>query len=103
MIRAFSLALLAAAAALPAAAQEPAGPDPERGLDLAGRWCSECHLIGPEGPGGDVGPSFVLVAEMRSEEALRAWLSDPHPPMPKLELSAREVEDIAAYIKSLAP
>ncbi len=104
MIRAASISLLfAAMLAGQAAAQDPRDPDPARGLEMVERWCVKCHLIGPDGPGGDVGPSFQSVAETRSEEALRAWISDPHPPMPKLDISANAVDDITAYIGSLAP
>jgi len=104
MMRAAVLAVCAAAIFMgPALAQDPREPSPERGREMVERWCAECHLIGPDGPGGDVGPSFQAVAETRSEEALRAWISDPHPPMPKFDISASAVDDIAAYIKSLAP
>ena len=104
MTRTAIVAILAATLAGGAAfAQDPTGPDPERGRAMAERWCVKCHLIGPDGPGGDVGPTFQAVAASRSEEALRAWISDPHPPMPKLDISARAVDDIAAYIASLAP
>jgi cytochrome c len=104
MIRAAVLASVAAALLTgPALAQDPREPSPERGREMVERWCVDCHLIGPDGPGGDAGPSFQAVAETRSEEALRAWISDPHPPMPKLDISANAVDDIAAYISSLAP
>jgi len=99
VLAAFATAFIAA----PALAQDPREPSPERGREMVERWCVECHLIGPDGPGGDVGPSFQNVAETRSEEALRAWISDPHPPMPKLDISANAVDDITAYIRSLAP
>lgn len=104
MIRTASFAILALALSAGAAiAQDPTSPDPQRGREMVERWCVKCHLIGPAGPGGDVGPTFQSVAETRSEEALRAWISDPHPPMPKIDISARAVDDIAAYIASLAP
>jgi cytochrome c len=104
VIRAAVLAAFAAALVTgPAMAQDPREPSPERGREMVERWCVDCHLIGPERPGGDVGPSFQSVADSRSEEALRAWISDPHPPMPKLDISANAVDDITAYIKSLAP
>ncbi len=32
---------------------------------------------------------------------LRAWLADPHPPMPKFDLTRAETDAIIAYIKSL--
>ena len=93
------IALAAALAAAPALAQEP---DLERGKMLAERWCSECHLIGPMGPGGDAAPAFQRLAETRSDEALRAGIADPPPPMPKLDISAMAADDITAYIRSLA-
>ncbi len=32
---------------------------------------------------------------------LRAWLADPHPPMPKFDLTRAETDAIIAYIGSL--
>lgn len=98
--RALRLALaagLALAPALPGAQQ----PDTARGHELAIRWCADCHLVGPDGPGGDVAPAFVTLARARSDEALRGWIAEPHPPMPALDLSAMAVDEIAAYIRTL--
>ena len=36
-----------------------------------------------------------------SPGALRAWLTDTHPPMPNLNLSNQQMDDIAAYLDSL--
>lgn len=76
-----------------------------RGAALAERWCTGCHVIGPDVPGGDVGPSFVAVADRIGQSAgeIEAWLADPHPPMPDMGLGATEYRDLAAYIFSLAP
>ena len=90
--------LVALAAGAPAMAQEP---DIGRGRELAVRWCSDCHLVGPDVPGGDAGPAFATLARQRSDEGLRAWIAEPHPPMPQIDISARAVDEIAAYIRSL--
>mgnify|MGYP001829248511 CR=1 FL=1 len=73
------------------------------GRAIAGRWCVECHLIAPDGPGSDIGPTFESVANdpQRTDGRLRGWLADPHPPMPNLDLTRREIEDVIAYLQSL--
>lgn len=79
--------------------------DAERGRALAERWCQSCHVVGPDATGGDAGPAFAAVAgpDGLSEGALRAWLFAPHEPMPDLDLGPAEIEDIVAYIDTLAP
>jgi mono/diheme cytochrome c family protein len=78
--------------------------NPERGQQLAGRWCASCHLVGPEQREAlaDV-PSFASVArrEDLSEALLAAFLATPHPPMPNMSLSRQEIADVLAYIRSL--
>ncbi len=77
-----------------------------RGNMLAERWCTTCHVIDVEGEGGDVGPAFASIAarEGSSEEAIRDWLSVPHPNMPEfLNLNDNDFGDLAAYIMSLKP
>lgn len=88
---------------LSTAAQAQSRGSPDNGLKLARQWCTTCHVVEPAGRGGDAGPPFVQVANRpdRTAQTLRAWLNDPHPPMPNLGLSGREVDDIAAYIESL--
>jgi mono/diheme cytochrome c family protein len=34
---------------------------------------------------------------------VRAWLADPHPPMPNFNLSRQQIDDIVAYLDSLTP
>ncbi|MBK0398845.1 cytochrome c [Limibaculum sp. M0105] len=92
------LAALVVLAPIAGSAQEP---DLERGRELAVRWCSDCHVVSPDGPGGDAGPAFESLARGRSDEGLRAWVAEPHPPMPELDISARAVDEISAYIRSL--
>ncbi|HUF56609.1 MAG TPA: cytochrome c [Thermohalobaculum sp.] len=79
----------------------PAAADAERGAELARRWCTPCHVVAADEPGGDAGPSFMAMRAGRSEPGLRAWLFQPHPPMPDLALTAAEIDAILAYIRAL--
>lgn len=72
----------------------------EQGRTLALHWCTGCHLVEADQPGGDAGPPFASLATTRSESALRAWLFEPHPPMPDLQLTAAEIDAILAYLRS---
>lgn len=74
-----------------------------RGLALAERWCRECHVIAPGLPGGDAGPPFATIGVSDPDDAAaaRAWLFDPHDPMPDLDLAPAQIADIIAHIRSL--
>ncbi|MGI9510583.1 MAG: c-type cytochrome [Geminicoccaceae bacterium] len=79
--------------------------DVQQGEALAQQWCSNCHIVAPEqAAGGDAAPAFTTIAETAADRTndLRAWLADPHPPMPNLDLTRNEIEDLLAYIESLA-
>lgn len=93
---------LAMLAATPALAAEPQ-PDAELGRAIAERWCQSCHDISGTTT-SDYAPGFRSVAEdpTKSDARLRGWLKDPHPPMPNLSLTNREIADLVAYIRSLA-
>ena len=82
-----------------------AAGDAASGLTLAQTWCTSCHIVAPGGTGRDNAPSFMAIAAKPnlSEPALRAWLSDPHPPMPNLNLSRQQIDDVVAYLASLKP
>ena len=78
--------------------------DMERGETLAREWCSSCHLTSPDqASAGDAAPTFEAIAETAETRSsdLRAWLADPHPPMPNFDLTRREIDDLLAYIESL--
>ena len=38
---------------------------------------------------------------MKSKLSIAAWLTDPHPPMPKLSLSKDEIDNLVAYIETM--
>jgi mono/diheme cytochrome c family protein len=79
--------------------------DADAGRRLARQWCVECHVVEPtQESASDAAPPFESIAldPSKTPEGLRTWLADPHPPMPNLQLSTGEIEDILAYIQSLA-
>jgi mono/diheme cytochrome c family protein len=63
--------------------------------------CAACH--GASGQGG-FGPSLRGESARKDTAAAMAWIKNPKPPMPKLypdPLSAKDVEDVTAYVESL--
>jgi mono/diheme cytochrome c family protein len=98
------LVATAAVVAAVAACTTPAETGgPEEGKYLARNWCSTCHTVDVEGTGAKVAPSFITIANdpLRTDTYLRGWLSDPHPPMPQLNLTKTEIDDIVAYLETL--
>jgi hypothetical protein len=45
--------------------------------------------------------SQVLSEENLTADQLWGWLAEPHPPMPGLDLSRSEIDDIIAYLESI--
>jgi mono/diheme cytochrome c family protein len=95
----------AGAMVAPAAARAQHEGDPAAGRRLAEAWCSGCHVIGPgaSGPASDVVPTFPAIAGMPSTTgmSLRAFLLTPHPPMPDIQMSRGQIDDVVTYILSL--
>lgn len=80
-------------------------PDIENGAKLARTLCTTCHLIGEatEHPVPADVPSFVGIANRPGQtiDRLSNWLTEPHPPMPNLNLTRIEIRDLTGYILSL--
>jgi cytochrome c len=97
------LGVMALMPILPAVANAQAAGDPEAGLRVARQWCTGCHIVESGGRGSDSGPPFHEVANRpdRTPATMRAWLTDPHPPMPNLNLTNKEINDVIAYLESL--
>lgn len=95
------VALLFAASG--AAAQQTG--DPALGRELAERWCSGCHHVGPGAatPAADAVPGFASIAAAPSTTppSLQAFLRHPHGAMPDLRLTEAQIRDIGAYILGL--
>jgi mono/diheme cytochrome c family protein len=97
----FRCALAPLAVALLPAASFAA--DATNGKIISKRWCSACHLVSADQKtaSADV-PGFAAIARKKlPQEQLRAFLMDPHPKMPDMNLTRSEIEDIVAYIRSL--
>ncbi|WP_186396023.1 cytochrome c [Stappia sp. TSB10GB4] len=107
-LRAMALAGIAGAGAagLCAAAQPGVSwaADAAAGLELSRTWCAACHLVeeGQAGPGSDIAPFTEVARDPDFDpDQLAAFLAAPHPKMPDMSLTRREIADIGAYIASL--
>lgn len=94
-------ALLCLATSAPCQAQ-PA--DAKHGHTLALRLCAQCHLVDGGSPNARLAdvPSFAAIAARPgvSAEQLAGRIIIPHPEMPGVPLTTREVRDIVSYILS---
>jgi cytochrome c len=81
-----------------------AAGDIDAGRRLTQQWCTGCHVAARSGSGTDSAPPLPNIAQHqgRDRQWLRTWLTAPHPPMPNLNLSRQEIENIIAYLESLA-
>ena len=96
--------LLSLAGALAFAAPALAG-DARQGAVIAKRWCASCHVVAKDQTSANAdAPSFFDIAQRRTDrKQIANFLVDPHPPMPDMHLSRREIDDIVTYIRSLDP
>jgi mono/diheme cytochrome c family protein len=98
MFGALTMLALAASATGASAAANAA-----KGEIIARRWCAACHVVAADQTTANSdAPTFASIAR-RHERAkkLEAFLMDPHPKMPDMNLSRSEIADIVAYIGSL--
>jgi mono/diheme cytochrome c family protein len=82
------------------AADVPSGQQAARAL------CVNCHIVEPGGAKAEVTagvPSFMAIASKPGQtgEKLKAFMLSPHPPMPQVQLTNNELENLAAYILTL--
>ena len=77
----------------------------EAGKRLAQQWCASCHQVEPGAPAKDAAPPFASLGVQKGKDPgwIRAWLINPHPPMQGISLSRQQIDDIVAYLQSLAP
>jgi mono/diheme cytochrome c family protein len=76
--------------------------DAQRGGALVEKWCLACHVLDASVASDQV-PSFKSVAEnpMKTSDYLRGFLARPHEPMPPLQLSNQDIEDVIVFIRGL--
>ena len=81
----------------------PAG-DAGAGRQLVLQSCSSCHAAGVTATVTDGAPPLSFIAKDNKQRPawIRGWLMDPHPPMPGIMLSRKQVDDIIAYLNTLA-
>jgi mono/diheme cytochrome c family protein len=98
-------AWLAALTVLFLAAVTPAfaAGNPEAGRLLIERSCTGCHGAANSTTMTDAAPSFSAIAQRNRQNRtwVRAWLTGPHPAMPGIDLSRRQIDEIVAYLNSL--
>ena len=77
--------------------------DPLLGEAIAKRWCADCHTLGDGPTASDQAPGFRAIARgpRGTPELIRAFLTQPHAPMPQMQLSRNEIENLIAYIRQL--
>ena len=99
----FVAAMLALAGSL--AHSDAHAADAGNGRALAEKWCVNCHLIGSESRGGNSAPPFTAIAANPDRDSawLQTWLSTTHETMPEMPLTRRDIDDLVAYIQTLAP
>ncbi len=96
--------------------QEALSGDPDRGRELISSYgCATCHVVpGVDGADGLVGPPLTQVAlrtylagELsNSATNMQRWIRDPQEvepgtAMPDLDVTAKDAEDITAYLYTL--
>ena len=108
--------LVLCAAALTACAAGPGSP-PQAGQSLGARdrgeatartLCASCHFVGRDGPSRRVdAPAFGEIAgryaDLRLDWELETISQVGHYAMPARPLSAAQIADLTAYIRSLTP
>lgn len=79
--------------------------DVRQGATIAKRWCAACHVVDASQTSAFAdAPSFSDIAMRRTDrKQLANFLANPHPPMPDMHLSRKEIDDIVSYIRSLDP
>jgi mono/diheme cytochrome c family protein len=97
--------LLSVAGSVAFAATPAFAGDAAKGGVLSKRWCASCHVVDKAQTSASAdAPSFFDIAHRRTDKKQIAnFLVDPHPPMPDMHLSRKEIDDITSYIRGLDP
>ena len=83
------------------------GADRTAGLQSARRLCVNCHVVEPDTAKQTTLtagiPSFRAIADKygQTDATVKARMLNPHPPMPQVQLTTHELDNLASYIMSL--
>ena len=98
--------LLASGLLLPGAL---AAEDPEAGKEIAARHCARCHAIEPgkESPTRNAPPFYTFgkdwpVSDLQEALAEGILVGHSDPPMPEIVLDPEEIDDLIAYLQTIA-
>ncbi len=77
--------------------------DPEAGRQLVMNSCTACHAPSGTKAASDSAPPLSFLARDNKTDPrwIRGWLMDPHPPMPGIMLSRKQINDVMAYLSVL--
>jgi mono/diheme cytochrome c family protein len=75
--------------------------DVNHGGVIAKRWCAACHVVAADQTSANAdAPPFADIARRRPDDKqISMFLADPHPKMPDMSLTRKEIDDIVAYIR----
>ena len=94
--------LLVAALTAGTAAPGLAAGDGAAGGRTAEVWCAGCLLLGNDNKAAMVDvPPFPTIAQQKTPDAIRAFLFNPHPPMPQFRLTRQDIEDLVQFIAEM--
>jgi mono/diheme cytochrome c family protein len=101
----FALTACVSAAPAPSPHGDEIG-NPSLGLAYAREVCADCHAVGPrdlQSPNA-MAPPFQRVADTpgMTRLALNAWLRSAHPSMPNFVVEDEQVDNLHAYLSSIA-
>jgi mono/diheme cytochrome c family protein len=101
-----AVAALSGCASLPAATPAPGfSAAADRGMALAQRRCSGCHMVGLDETAATDGPRFrdlrMRYNALSLQRRFAAISAHGTGEMPPVEFSAAEAEDLIAYFESL--
>jgi cytochrome c len=77
--------------------------DADAGRAFVLRSCTSCHSTETATTASDHAPPLSSLAKANKERPawVRGWLMNPHPPMPNINLSRVEIDNIVAYLNTL--
>ena len=103
------LSAFALLAALTLPTSDAVAQDPATGRALAARHCAKCHAIAPgetspapRAPAFDSFGGDWLVSALAEALAEGIMVAHSDPPMPEFSFTPREIDDLIAYLESIA-